>query len=194
MIVSRSLPLVEVSGRTIEGVAYRYVNPALVTDDGGDTYYWEQILRDADKKTIRDRAAMGNHFPLLIWHSQTSNKGHFPPDPIGEVEFFPEADHLGYRAVLDRSRYADEMLELVRDETARDVSVSYRPLDDIPGVKDGRPLVSRATIAIRELSICPTGTAQHDDAKILVMRGKNAERDILSNSSTISARIRLLGM
>jgi hypothetical protein len=187
MIVSRSLPLVEVRGRTLEGVAYQYGLPSLVTDDGTD-FYFEQLLRDADKKSIRDRAASGGHFPLLIWHSQTTNRGEFPPDPIGEVEFRPTADALAYKAVLDRSRLADEMLELVADETARDVSVSYKPLRDIDGVHEGRQLVSRAEIALRELSVCPTGTGQHEGARVLVMRSTAAPASRLD----VEARLRLL--
>lgn len=188
MIVNRALPLVEVRGRTLEGVAYQYGHPSLVTDDGSD-FYFEQMLRDADRKSIRDRCGAG--FPLLIWHSQTSNRGQFPPDPIGEVAFAPTDDGLSYRAVLNRSRLADEMLELVADDTARDVSVSYRPIRDIDGVHDGRPLVSRAEIALKELSICPTGTAQHAGAKVLVMRSTPT---VSPSVTTVAARLRLLGL
>jgi hypothetical protein len=187
VILSRSLSLVEITGRTLEGVAYNYGLPSLVTDDGSEFYY-EQILRDADHKSIRDRAASGGHFDLLVWHSQTTNKGQFPPDPIGEVEFRPTADALAYRAVLSRSRLADEMRELIADETARDVSVSYKPLRDIEGVHDGRQLVSRAQIALRELSVCPTGTGQHEGAKVLVMRSAAAPASRLD----VEARLRLL--
>jgi len=187
-VISRALPLVEVVGRTIEGVAYSYAQPSDVSDDGGETSYFEQILKGADTKTIRDRA--GGTFPLLIWHSRTSNAGHFPPQSIGEVVFEPGPEHLGYRAVLDRSKLADEMLELVADETARDVSVSYNPLRDVEGVHDGRLLVSRAEIALKELSLAPTGTGQHDGAKVLVMRATDAHPD--RNDALI--RLRLLNL
>lgn len=187
MIISRALPLVEVTGRVIEGHAYSYAHPAEVTDDG-ESFYFEQILRDADRKTIRDRA--GGTFPLLIWHSRTANAGQFPTQSIGDVEFRPTGDHLAYRAVFDRSALADEMLELVADETARDVSVSFSPLRDIEGVLDGRPLVSRAEISLKELSLAPTGTGQHDGAKVLVMRATTAPPD--RNDALV--RLRLLNL
>ncbi len=187
-VISRALPLVEVVGRTLEGVAYQYAHPAEVTDDGGESYYLEQMMYGADTKSIRDRA--GGTFPLLIWHSRTSNAGHFPTKSIGEVEFIPTPDHLAYRAVLDRSKLADEMLELVADDTARDVSVSYKPRRDVESVIDGRLLVSRAVISLEELSLTPTGTGQHDGAKVLVMRATEA----LPARADALVRLRLLNL
>lgn len=184
-IISRAVPIPTVTGRTLEGVAYQYAVPSLVSDDDGITSYYEQILTDADRKTIRDRAGT---FPLLIWHSRTSNRGKLPPDQIGEVTFRPAADALEYTAVVSRSRLGDEMLDLVRDGTAEDVSVSYRPLRDIEGVHEGRPLVSRAEIRLNELSLAPTGTGQHEGAKVLVMRAAPAVDDLLT------ARFRLLDL
>jgi hypothetical protein len=188
MIISRSIPLVEVRGRTLEGFAYEYAHPSKVTDDQGATYYYEQLLRDCDRKTIRDRASTGHSFPLQVWHGTTSNKGVMPPDEIGEVEFRPTDEGLAYKAVLSRGRLADEMLDMVDDETARDVSVSYKPMRDIEGTHDGYVLVSRAEIALKELSLCPTGTAQHDGAKVLVMRSSNAR------PSAAEIRLRLLDL
>lgn len=187
MIVSRAISLPEVAGRVLEGSAFNYAHPSNVTDDG-ESYYLEQILQGADTKSIRDRA--GGTFPLLVWHSHTGNLGIMPPEEIGTVEFQPTDTHLAYKAVLNRSALADEMLEMVADETARDVSVSYRPLRDIEGVMEGKLLVSRAEIALRELSLCPTGTGQHADAKVLVMRATNAPLHRID----IEARLRLLNL
>lgn len=187
MIISRSLSIPDVTGRTLEGAAYRYGVPAEVTDNGVDRYF-EQILHGADAKTIADRA--GQEFPLLIWHSRSSNRGQLPAEEIGSVEFTPTAEGLDYRAVLSRSRNADQMLELVTDGTAEDVSVSYRPVRDIEGVHMGRPLVSRAEIALKELSLCPTGTGQHEGAKVLVMRATTDRSSI----AAVSARLRLLDL
>lgn len=151
-------------------------------------HYYVQLLRGCDRKTIADRVTTGASFPLQVWHGTTSNRGHMPPDEIGEVEFAPTDDGLAYRAVLDRSRLADEMLELVNDDTARDVSVSYRPLGDIDDAHDGYQLVSRAEIALRELSLYPSGTGQHDGARVLVVRST----DVRPTAAEI--RLRLLGL
>jgi HK97 family phage prohead protease len=185
--LSRALPLIEVKGRTLEGVAYKYAHPSSVTDDG-EEFYYEQILRGADTKTIRDRAARGDSFPVLIWHSRTVNKGQLPPDSIGDVQFHPNDTELEFKAVLNRSRLADEMLELVDDEVARDTSVSFSPRRDIEGVHEGRLLLSRAEISLRELSLAPTGTGQHAGAKVLVMRATAAP------DPEIDARLRLLNL
>lgn len=185
MIISRAINAFEVTGRTLEGRAYGYGVPASVTDNGTDRYF-EQILHGADTKTIRDRA--GGAFPLLVWHSQSSNRGRMPSDEIGQVRFEPTEEGLDYTAVLSRSRLADEMLDMAKDGTAEDVSVSYKPLADIEGVHEGHRLVSRAEIALRELSLCPTGTGQHEGAKVLVMRAT------LARPSTVEARLRLLNL
>lgn len=193
-ILSRAVAIPHVTGRTIEGVAYRYAHPSRVTDDG-HVFYLEQILSGADTKSIRDR---GGAFPLLVWHSRTVNRGKLPPQSIGQVQFRPVADtQLEYTAVFDRSRLADEMLEMVAesldpsgDDLASDVSVSFRPLRPVESVVDGELLVSHAAIALRELSVVPTGTGQHADAKVLVMR---AHGDA-GTRTDIDARLRLLGL
>lgn len=187
-IRTRALPLVELTGRTIEGVAYRYELPSSVTDDGLE-YYYEQMLRGCDTKTIRDRA--GGAFPLLVWHSRTTNRGLLPPDEVGQVQFTPREASLDFRAVLNRSRLADELRELIADDTARDVSVSFKPLRPVEGVHDGRLLVSHAAISLRELSVAPTGTGQHAGAEILVMRAAGMP-DLAAASAT--ARLRLLDL
>ena len=185
-IMSRAISLPEVAGRTLEGIAYKYSHPANVSDDDGRSRYWEEILHGADLKGITDR---GTAFPLLVWHSRTSNKGRMPAASIGEVEFRPTVDHLAYKAVMSRSALADEMLELVGDETARDVSVSFRALNAVEGLHAGERLVSRSMIKLRELSLCPTGTGQHADAKVLVMRATDARP-----MSDFDVRLRLLNL
>jgi phage head maturation protease len=187
-IISRAVPIPEVEGRTLIGRAYSYGLPASVTDDGGASRYFEQILHGADTKSIADRA--GGTFPLLIWHSQDANRGHFPTDEIGEVTFHPTEEGLDYTAVVSRGRLGDEMLELAKDGTAEDVSMTYRPLRNIEGVFEGHPLVSRAEIALKELSLCPTGTGQHEGAKVLVMRATTVVPDL----ADLDARLRLLNL
>jgi hypothetical protein len=184
--LTRAVPLVAVTGRTLDGVAYRYGDPQLVTDDG-ESHYFEQMLRDADKKTIRDRA--GKPFELLIWHSRSANLGQLPPESVGDVWFEPDEDECRFRAVVKRSRLGDEMLDMVNDGTGRDVSVGFVPRSTIPGVHDGRRLDSHAEIQIRELSLAPTGTGQYAGAEVLSVRALAAPRPV---DPTI--RLRLLDL
>jgi|GEM_PF-3885908 len=189
MILSRAIPtLPEITGRTIEGLAAPFMVPASVTDDGGASRYWEQILPEAANKTIADR--QGGAFPLHVFHPLTSNKGRMPAERIGDVYFTPGADGLEFHATVDRSDLGDEMLDLVRDEVGDDVSLCMRPIRNIEGTYEGARLVSRAEIGIRELSLCPAGTAQHPGSKVLVMRASHAA----ATATEIAARLRLLDL
>ena len=186
-IISRAATDFAVSGRTLEGIAYKYGRPADVTDDE-ITRYYEQMLHGCDTKSIRDRA--GGTFDVLVWHSRSTNRGQFPPEDIGQVSFHPTDEHLEFEASIKKSYVADEVLELVADETARDVSIGYKIMHDIEGVHAGSRLVSRAEVALRELSICPTGTGMHDDAEVLVMRAASGA----FIPASVDARLRLLNL
>jgi hypothetical protein len=193
--ISRAIPLLERRGRIIEGVSYQYAVPSLVHDEDPEDLYYEQILRGADTKTIRDRAARRDTFPLLVWHSRSVNRGQFPPEQIGDVAFNATDEALEFKAVFRSGKVADEVLEMVPTDSnptgpAGDVSISYVPRFDIDGVHEGRRLVSRSEIAIRELSVCPTGTGLHDGARILVARAAAAKLD----TAAIDARLRLLDL
>lgn len=173
--LTRAITGYAVTGRTLEGVAYPYASPQRVTDDG-ETFYFEQILHGADRKSIRDRA--GRAFELLIWHSRSSNRGALPPESVGEVWFEPGDDECRFRAVVKRSRLGDEMLDLVNDGTGRDVSIGMRPFQTVPGVYEGHRLDSHAEIGLRELSLAPTGTGQYEGAEVLTVRARTAPKAV----------------
>lgn len=171
MILNRSatLDLEAVTGRTLEGIAYRYEHPSQVSDDGGRTRYWEEFGFGCDAKTIADR---GNTFPLGWFHPWSSNAGLVPSEPLGAVKFRPSKVEgaLLFEANVSKTRRGDESLELVRDRAAESVSVSYRPIEQRPRRAGARQIVTRTEIAIRELSLAPTGLGLHDDAKVLLVR------------------------
>lgn len=171
MILNRSasLDVAAVSGRTLEGIAYRYDHPSEVSDDGGRTRYLEEFGVGCDTKTIADR---GNVFPLGWFHPWSSNAGTVPSEPLGAVKFRPSKVEgaLLFEAKVSQTRRGDESLELVRDRAAESVSVSYRPIEQRTRRHQGRSVVTRTEIAIRELSLAPTGLGQHEDAKVLAMR------------------------
>ncbi len=189
MIVSRAITTeFNMTGRMLEGRAIPYVVPARVTDDGGRSHYFEQLLRGCSKKSILDRA--GSPFELVVWHGTTSNRGHMPAESIGDVRFTESEHGLDYVATVNRSALGDEMLEMAGDGLATDNSLSYRPIDDVNGVHDGELLVSRAVIALKDLSLCPAGTAQHPGSKVLVMRAVDA----VPQMSAAEVRLRLLDL
>lgn len=171
MILNRSatLELGAVTGRTLEGISYRYDHPSKVSDDGGRTRYWEEFGWGCDTKTIADR---GNVFPLGWFHPWSSNAGVVPSEPLGSVRFRPSQveQALMFEAKVSQTRRGDESLELVRDRAAESVSVSYRPIEQRQRRAGGRVITTRTEIAIRELSLAPTGLGLHEDAKVLVVR------------------------
>lgn len=190
--LSRALSLDTFDGRTFEGTAYSYGHPSPVVDQEGR--YLEQFAPGCDRKTIRDRAGT---FPLLVWHSRSVNRGKFPPEEIGTVEFEVDADRLRYQAVLDRGPVADEMCSMVHDGTAGDVSVSFAPLRSFEHRvgEQGVRLVTRTEIALRELSLAPAGTAVHESSSIDLVRAL-AEPDLDDEPEVdlddIDVRLRLL--
>jgi HK97 family phage prohead protease len=166
-------------GRTLEGVAYYYDRASRVTDDGR-TFYLEAIGRGADTKTVRERPQR----PLFRNHRRSE-------DPIGAVGFEASADALLFRARLSKTRAADEVLELVNDGAMRDASVGFLAL-----ATSRRPAVDgivhvRTEIAIRELSVAPTGFGLHQGAGVLAVRSDHQSPNRLEASRR---RLRLLDL
>lgn len=176
MIISRAAIVPPtVTGRTLEGIAYRYQHPSRVTDNGRD-FYLEEFVPGCDTKTITDRAV----FPVGWFHPWSSNAGVSPSQPLGAVTFRSSTDEgaLIFEARISQTRLGDEALELVRDRAAEDVSVSYKPITTRPGRRGADRLLSRTEIAIRELSLAPTGLGQHEDAKVLAVRATHRQEEL----------------
>lgn len=165
-----------VEGRTLEGIAYRYDHPSRVSDDGR-SFYLEEFAPGCDAKTIADRA---NVFPVGWFHPWSSNAGRAPSQPLGSVRFTNSDTEaaLMFQATISKTQLGDEALELVRDRAAEDVSVSYRIRSTITRLNTRRERIQRRTeIAIRELSLAPTGLGQHEDARVLAMRAEHVPDD-----------------
>lgn len=196
MILNRSatLDVAAVTGRTLEGIAYRYDHPSEVSDDGGRTRYLEEFGVGCDTRTIKNR---GNVFPLGWFHPWSSNAGVVPSEPLGAVKFRPSKVEgaLLFEAKVSQTRRGDESLELVRDRAAESVSVSYRPIEQRRrSGPNGRSVITRTEIAIRELSLAPTGLGQHEDAKVLAMRAlvETDEEEVREQLSRIEQNRRRL--
>jgi HK97 family phage prohead protease len=163
---------VQAEGRTLIGRAFRWEHPE-VTVDPGVAPYLEEFTRGSTTKTLAERS---DPFPLLNFHR-------LDLDPLGVARFRPAAEGLMFEAPLSRTRDADDMLELVNDGAMRSVSVRFRPIQHRRRVLDtGDPVVSRTEIALRELSLAPTGFAQRDDAEVVAIRAGDTDAELLEQA------------
>ena len=176
--LTRAATVDDFTGRTLEGVAYRYERPSRVSDDHFRTNYFEEIMKRADAKTIGDRPS----FPLHRLHDRDV-------DPIGDVTFHHSdtEDALLFVATVNRSDAGDELLE---DEGWRDVSVGFKPLrNSFRQSPHYGKVVQRREIKIVELSVAPTGTGLHKGAEITVVRAAEHSTPLLDH---YTRRARLL--
>lgn len=186
-IISRTATIDSHAGRHLEGVAYLYDTPALVTDDGR-TKYLEAFSRSAATKSIADR----NRFALAIGHPWTSGAGSFKPVPIGAVTFIDGDAGLMFDAVVSRTRDGDEALELVNDGGLHDVSVSARLIRSSKRSSPRGPVIYRDEIGLRELSLAPPGMGQHHGAEVLAVRSEIVPAGPVSGTPALDASRRRL--
>lgn len=157
-VLTRSSLDLSTTGRTLEGLAFRWDHPSMVQDPGSPRYL-EEFARGSATKTITERAS----FPLFAMHQHQTM-------PLGVANFRASAEGLVFSAPLSKTTAADEALELVNDGALRSVSVGYR------AVKNGRrsdprgPVTVRQEIGLMELSLAPTGFGQHEGAAVLAVR------------------------
>lgn len=155
------------TGRTLEGLAYRFEHPSRVADPGKPPYL-EAFARGSANKTITERAS----FPVDYYHGLMAGtvgaRSRWSGEVFGGVVFRAGSDGLEFTAKLSNTRGADEMLDLINDGAIGDVSIAAYPIksDTRGGV------VWRDEIAIAALSLAPVGTGQHDGAKVLAVRAK----------------------
>lgn len=172
-LVHRATEIADFTGRTLEGVAYRYEYPSRVTDDHWRTSYFEEILRAADRRTLAHRAT----FPLAQLH--TSDGGAV----IGEVTFDRSDDEraLMFTATVDHGRPGDRLLAEI--EQWSDASVTFAPLRDTYRVtKHHGRITQRAEIKIAELAIAPTGTGLAKGAEVTLVRSASGATPLLDAS------------
>lgn len=168
MTFNRSAEIGDFTGRTLEGIAYKYDRPSRVTDDNWATSYYEEVLSRADTRTLKSRAS----FPVDIQHDHA---------PIGQVAFQRSADEraLMFTATIDRSTTGDKVLAEIEDWN--DVSVSFDALRNVTrSTPQHGPIIGRAEIRIDGLSLAATGTGLYKDAQVLHVRAAGAETPRLS--------------
>lgn len=160
-----------VTGRTIEGLAYRFDHASRVVDPGKPPYM-EAFSRGSANKTLKERGT----YPLAYFHGLSADtpgsRSRFAGETFGPVVFRAGPDGLEFEATLSNTRGADEMLELLSDGAVGDVSIAAWP------IKSSRRdnIVWRDEISIAELSLAPVGHGQHAGAKVLAMRADNRTR------------------
>lgn len=157
--LTRSIDIEPGDGRELLGVAYRYDHPSLVRDPGAPPYR-EAFTRMAATKTITQRGTV----PLMLIHD---DRGRLP---VGVATFEAGPDSLLFRARISETRDGDDALTLVNDGALRSVSVRFKPLQSAR--RDG--VVVRQEIALRELSLVPTGFGAHEGAEVLAVRHEAA--------------------
>ena len=155
--INRGAELADVTGRTLEGTAFRYDRASRVTDDNWRTSYLEEFVNGCTKKTLKEHTT----WPLLRMHTDTQ---------IGDVQFMhsDETEALMFRAVLSLNRDADEVLSELDDW--RDVSVGATAYVTKKRQGPQGTVVQRAEIGLRELSLVPTGLGLVKSAGVDVVR------------------------
>lgn len=159
-ILTRASVDLTTSGRTLEGLAFKWDHPSLVRDATGPAYL-EAFARNSTTKTIKERGT----FPVMVMHRYDSL-------PVGAVSFLPSDEGLMFSAPLSATRDADEVLALVNDGAMRSVSVGFRAIANAERTSPQGRVTVRKEIALRELSVAPTGFGQHEGAEILAVRAE----------------------
>lgn len=166
-MLRRAAEIGDATGRTLEGVAYRYEHPSRVTDDGWVTSYYEEILRRADAKSLSEHS----EWPLRRLHQRT--------DPYGTVTFHHSDDEsaLMFRAVVNDDDRGRSLLGEITDEGWRDVSIGADALQngERRSPHHGR-IVQRRELRLRELSVAPAGVGLNTGAEILMVRSSSTPR------------------
>lgn len=155
----RALDIGEAAGRTLSGVAMPWDTPTRVRDMTGPAYMEAFSPGSTD-------VSLGQHpnFPVFVRHD-------YGKDPLGVVTFQRSAEALMFELVLSKTRDADDKLELVNDGAMRSVSIGFKPLHAVRRTL-GRSTVDqyRTEVALRELSLAPTGWGQYAEAGVTAVR------------------------
>lgn len=163
------------NGRTLEGIALNYNQRDRVSNDGGRTWFYETFAPGSASKTLQERAMIP--FPLGIWHPWSPNQegyksGEFD-EPIGDVRFSSDDQHLYFRARVSNTPIGQDLVNTVRDNGS-DVSVTFKPhqyLTESDGTVVYKEIeLYELSLAPRALSDNPDARTQHEGAAVLMVR------------------------
>lgn len=147
-------------GRTISGLAVPWDRPTKVRDQTGPPYL-EAFAPGSGDVSIRQHP----NFPIFARHD-------YMVDPVGVVAFHRSAEGALFEGTLSKTRDADDKLELINDGAMRSVSIGFRPLQAVRRRFTEGETVYRTEVAIRELSLAPTGFGQYAEAGVLAVRAE----------------------
>lgn len=152
-------------GRTLIGLAVPWDKPTRVQDKTGPAYL-EEFARTSADVTI----AQHPHFPVFVRHD-------YMTDPIGVVTFSRSDEGLMFEAPISKTARGDEMLTLVADGAMRSVSVGFRPLHQKQRMAPEGRVTTRTEVALRELSLAPSGFGQYPEALVDAVRTEEDEQE-----------------
>lgn len=183
MIVHRAAHELDYTGRTVEGIAYRYNYPSRVTDDFWVTSYFEEMLSGADSRTLSHRSAT---FPLVQGHKSQGGT------QVGTVTFARSDDEraLMFTGTVDHGTAGDELLADI--DTWRDASVTFEPIRTSRRMSQFHgEVIQRAEVRFHELALTPAGTGLAKGAEVLAVRAAVAPATPLLDD--VRRRMILLG-
>lgn len=165
MILFRTADVdVSSDGRNVEGLAFRWNHPSLVSDDG-KTRYREQFARGSVARTLSQRT----HHPLFVRHEHLAGS-------VGESTFSPSDEGLMFRARIYDGELPQAALERVSDpkhpEHLGAVSIGFRSIADRKRRDAHGEITERTEIALEELSLAAVGQGQHEGALVLSVRSE----------------------
>jgi HK97 family phage prohead protease len=166
------------SGRTLVGVAMPWNTPALVSDPGTAPYF-EAFSRSAFDRSLQQNPGPRPLFDTHEYMLPAVRRADPKADPIGVAHFERSESGLVFRAVLSQTHKADEQLALVNDGAKRSVSVGFRALRSRNQRVGNKFVTMRTEVALRELSLAPTGMGVYEGAKVLAVRASRSRLDEL---------------
>jgi HK97 family phage prohead protease len=175
----------EVTGRTLEGLAVPFDRWAIVRDLRGPAYPEAHSRTSFDESLRRDPGPR----PLYATHDYAFNP---TAEPIGVAHFMRGETALMFRAFLSNTRKADEQRELIRDGAKRAVSIGFKPLQSRNVRRPEGMGRLRVESVLKELSVAPTGFGQYPEARVLAVRATAAAASLARfDTSDQAARDRI---
>lgn len=181
-LLIRAMPAdIASDGRNLTGMALYWNRPSEVRETWDPANpFLEAFSSRAVEKTLNEQGNVP--FPLGVFHPwQPGTPGNVPmfDEPVGSVRFHSTREGLAFRARVHKTPLGDDVLDMVNAGELTDVSIGFKAIQSqqVDGVK------VLTEIALKELSLAPVGTAQHEGTQVLAVRAndhRTPRRDMLN--------------